>query len=161
MSDRSVFRFLFGIAARAPQLDQRTVLLRLVTGLANHYNAMTCRLYTTNGTSPLATASEDEAIELLDEAPRARLTAMEERLVRAALESGSYASALDLDADGTLVDFLHDDIGVHSVFAFPITSDGRTFGAILLYLTLDSPPLSDVDQAALTSVGELVRLAAE
>ena len=159
MSDRSVFRFLFGLAARAPQLDRDEVLSRLVTGLANHYDAMTCRLYTANGSDPLATASEDEAIELLEEAPRARLMAMEERLVRLALERGAYASALDLDPDGDLTDFLHQAIGVQSVFAFPITADGRTFGAIVLYLTMASPPLGEADQQALTAVGELVRLA--
>ncbi len=159
MSERSIFRFLFRVAARAPDLDQRTVLDRLVTGIANHYDAMTCRLYTAHGASPVAGADEDEAIELLPDEHRMRLREMEERLIRSALERGMYASALDFDADGDLADFLHDVVGVQHVFAFPILADGRSFGAIVLYLPISSPPLNEADQQALMAVGELVRLA--
>ncbi|MGE0193981.1 MAG: GAF domain-containing protein [Planctomycetota bacterium] len=160
MSERSIFRLLFRVAARAPQLDRRTVLDRIVTGIANHYDALTCRLWTVNGSSPLAGADEDETLELLDPISRSRLREMEELLVGTALERGAYASALDLDPEGELTDFLHDVVGVHEVFAFPITADGRTFGAIVLYLPLASPPLAEADQQALMAVGELVRMAA-
>lgn len=160
MSERSIFRFLFRVAARAPHLDRRSVLDRIVTGLANHYDALTCRLWTVNGSSPLAAADEDESLELLDPISRSRLREMEELLVGTALERGAYASALDLDVDGELTDFLHEVVEVLEVFAFPITADGRTFGAIVLYLPLSSPPLGEADQQALMAVGELVRLAA-
>lgn len=160
MAERSVFRFLFRLAARVEQLDRRSLLERLVTGLANHYNALACRLYTANaGREAIATADEAEELELLSEEDRRRIDEMDVALVKRALEKDSYSSSLDLDPEGGLSDFLMERVGALDVFSFPIAADGKTYGAIVLYLPLESPPLADADQQALLAVGELARMA--
>ena len=159
MEKRSIFRFLFRLASRAPGLRQQELLNRLVTGIANSYEAMCVRLYGGSPLAELASAEEHEDIELLEDAERARLDAMERELVVRCHESGRFRSARDIDPEGDLDTFLRDTIGGPDVFAFPIQQDGGARGVVLLYLSNDGVSLDEADVQAMAALGALIRLA--
>ena len=161
MEQNSIFRFLFRLAADAHRLTRERLLRRLVTGLANYYNATTCRIYLTSDTRAVASADDDESFEMLGEEALRRLAAIETLLVQHARANGTYASALDLESDDETEEFLHDTLGVMDVFAFPLVTGGASVGSALLYLPTESKPLGEADIQALSAVGEVLRVAAE
>ena len=161
MEENSIFRFLFRLAADSHRLTRERLLRRLVTGLANFYNATTCRIYLNSTTRAAASAADDESFELLGEEARNRLAAIEALLVQHARTKREYASALDLDNDEETEDFLHDTLGVMDVFAFPLITGGKVVGSALLYLPKNSKPLREADLQALSAVGEMLRVATE
>lgn len=161
MEHNSIFRFLFRLAADAHRLTQGRLLRRLVTGLANYYNATTCRIYLNSMTRPAASAADDDSFETLGEDGTRRLAAIEALLVQHARKTQGYASALDLDSDEETETFLHETLGVMDVFAFPLISGTKAVGSVLLYLPNESKPLGEADIQALSAVGEMLRVATE
>jgi hypothetical protein len=158
VGEASVFRFLYGMAARAPLLARDALLERLVTGLANHYGAEGCAIYL--GESGWAAAAADPApsVARLEALDRARLETIEARLVSETREHRRMTSALDLGED---VDaFLESALGVADVFGFPLTSAaGEVFAVVVIYLGEEACPFRDPDMYALCSLGDLVALA--
>ena len=161
MEQNSIFRFLFRLAADAHRLTRERLLRRLVTGLANYYNATTCRIYLASTTRAAASAADDETFEMLGAEGAQRLAAIEALLVQHARKNQQYVSALDLESDVETEEFLHDTLGVMDVFAFPLITGGEAVGSALLYLPNDSKPLGEADLQALSAVGEMLRVATE
>ena len=161
MEQNSIFRFLFRLAADAHRLTRERLLRRLVTGLANFYNATTCRIYLASTTRPAASAADDDTFETLGDEGLQRLAAIEALLVTHAKKTEQYVSALDLESDDEMEVFLHDTMGVMDVFAFPLITGGEAVGCALLYLPTESKPLGEADIQALSAVGEMLRVAQE
>ena len=161
MRHPTVFQFLFRLSADCGRLPADRLLRRLVTGLANHYNASTCSVHKDDSGWPTATADLGEDFVELDALQRARLESIEARLVRETIKSNERTSALDLDGEESLEEWLTDALGVMDIFAFPLRVDMRPRGALVLYLPTDSKPLGDSDLQALMAIGEVLRVAAE
>jgi hypothetical protein len=156
-----VFRFLYGLAADARRLSRRRLLGRLVTGLANHYAATSCALFLGDGPDPVAAALPERRFEALAPEVRGRYRDLDRRLVARARERLTFASALELDRDGDVMDFLSETLALMDIFAFPLKSGRETEGAVVLYLSEDARPVGEADAQALMALGELVRLARE
>jgi len=158
MQRPSVFPVLFRLAARAPGLTPAVFQARLTTGLANHYGALSCALYTDATGWASAVADPAPAVAELSRLDRARLETIEARLVRATVEERRMRSALDLEDRGDIDAFLSSRLGVFDIFAFPLHDGGRPFAVLVLYLGADSQHLGESDIQALSALGYLGEL---
>ncbi len=152
----SVFQFLFRLAADIRVVTPVRILHRLVTGLANHYGASGCAIYARLDRDLRISADTDENIGRLSDESRARIRAVELRLVHAVHRKGKMVSALDIDIADEQTAQAIAELGVMDMFCFPLRSGAQMPGAVVLYLPPDSRSLSEKDQAALEAVGEFL-----
>lgn len=149
------FGFLFRLAARAHRLPQMEVVRRLLVGLANRYDAVTCSYFAINGSAPSRSTEPPSAAEPV---------AGELRRIAAAVAKHSRAerklvSALDvLDSHAEDQERIEAALGPCDTFGFPLMAEGELHGCIVLCLRGDEA-LTDADLHALLSVGECLRAA--
>jgi len=161
VADASIFRFLYGMAARAPALQETAFLRRLVTGLANHYGAEGCAIYTDASGWAAAAADPAPAVAKLSRLDKARLETIEARVVAKTHETDRMISALDLEEDEVEA-FLTRTLGVADVFGFPLKTEEdaeRVYGVVVIYLGEDAKPFRDPDMYAMSSLGGLIAMA--
>lgn len=163
IDDSSIFRFLFRLSADARSVPIRQFLRRLVTGLANHYQAASCSIYLGSRRGLLASAEPSEELELLVAEHEDALRDLESRLVALAFERGTHVSALDLidpesEDEAVTPDAL---LAAWDVFAFPLNTSGGTRAVVVLFLNEASRALGDTDIQALLALGEVLEVGAE
>ena len=158
--DRSAetFRFLFWLATVGHRLDVNGFLERLVVGIANRFGAATCSICRFGAKRTTVWASAGSPLLELSGAERAYLQTLNGRLIQHAADTGELVSALDLDVDGDVNEFLDDFLPQMDIFAFPLISDATVQGVLVLYLPGGSTPLQDADVQALLSVAEVLRV---
>ncbi len=144
------FGFLFRLASKAHRLGRREVLRRLLVGLANRFDAVTCSYYAMGGNAPSrSTEPAQEAAPVAGELRR--LSAAVAKLCRTERQ---LVSALDLpeqhEDDKRRVE---ETLGACDTFAFPLLAEGKLNGCIVICLR-GYEALSDPDLHALLSVGE-------
>ncbi len=150
-----MFGFLFRLAARAHRLQKGEVLRRLLLGLSNRFDAVTCSFYSLSGTAP---SRSTEAAR--DAAPVAgeirRLSAAVAKLCRS---ERTVVSALDLPQDAANDrERIEEILGPCDTFGFPLMAEGDLHGCIVLCLRGDER-LGDADLHALLSIGECLQTA--
>lgn len=160
--DSSIFRFLFRLSADARLVPIRQFLRRLVTGLANHYQAATCSIYLGSRRGLLASAEPSEELEQLVAEHEDALRELEARLVALAFDRGTHVSALDLvDPDSDEEATSDKLLAAWDVFAFPLNTSGGTRAVVVLFLNEASRPLGEGDIQALLALGEVLEVGAE
>ncbi len=149
------FGFLFRLAARAHHLPQREVVRRLLVGLANRFDAVTCGFYSLDGTAPSRSTEPAHAAAPIESELR-RTSAALAKLCRA---QRTLVSALDLPAEyAQELGRIEDALGPCDTFAFPLLAEGELLGCIVLCLRGDEA-LHDPDLHALLAVGECLHAA--
>ena len=151
-------RVLFRLAARAPHNSLEDMMSRVTTSVANHFAAVACSLHTDASGWAAAAAEPIRAMQKMERIDRARQETIEANLVKAAVRRQTMMSALDLEERSEIEAFLQRTLGVIDIFAFPLLVDGRVSAVLVLYLSLDSDPLSEADIHGLLSIGELLAL---
>ena len=146
------FGFLFRLAARAHSLPRREVVRRLLVGLANRYDAVTCSFYSLSGTAPSrSTEPASEATPVAGELRR-----ISAAVAKHCRTVGKVVSALDvLDNHGEDQERIEDALGPCDTFGFPLKAEGQLHGCIVICLRGDES-LGEADLHALLSVGELL-----
>lgn len=159
--DRSahIFRFLFRMATLGHRLGVDVFLERLVVGIANRYGAASCSLCRFGTKRKTVWASAGPPLLGLSGTERVYLHTLNGRLVQHAADTGAVVSALDLDVDGDVNDFLDDLLPHMDIFAFPLVAHESVEGVLVLYLPVGSTPLGDTDIQALLSVAEVLGVA--
>ena len=152
-------RVLFRLASRAPHNALETVMSRVTTSIANHFAAVACSLHTDASGWAAAAAEPIREMQKMDRLDRARQETIEANLVREAVRQKILVSALDLEERSEIEAFLQRTLGVVDIFAFPLIVEGRVSAVLVLYLSLDSDPLSEADIHGLMAIGELLTLA--
>ena len=136
---------------------------RLVTGLANHYGAEGCAIYTDSSGWAAAAADPAPAVAELERIDRARLETIEARIVNLAQESDRMVSALDLEEGQDETEaFLTRTLGIADIFGFPIKAqdaDESVYGVVVIYLGEDAKAFRDPDMYAMSSLGGLIAMA--
>ncbi len=161
MNKESVFRFLFRLSAEARRLPTRVVLQRLVNGLANRYGAAGCAIYRYGRLRGTCWADPSPELTSLSPEDRANLHNLDGRLVQEAMTRGKIVSALDLDVDGDITDFLDGELEGMDIFAFPLMVGAQPRGALIMYLTTESESLGETDMQAMLALGEVLEVAQE
>lgn len=159
MAEESVFSFLYKLASRAPRLSADAFLKRLVTGVANHYDAVGCAIHADASGWAAAAADPAPMVEELSTLDRARLETIEARIVKDAVDRGQMVSALDLEGEEEVEAFLTAALGIVDIFGFPLKQDESVFAVVVIYLGPDSLPFRDPDMYAMYSLAQLVVLA--
>lgn len=154
MRDRvRIFRFLYKLASDAQRLSPDRFARRLVTGLANNYEAVACALFLEGRSEPIARADVHPAFPSGN--PAMRALAVE--LVELAHETGDIASALDLpdrfEPNRALLD---EAVGANDLFAFPLSRSGEQRATLVLCLPMSGPALDEPDVQALLALGEFL-----
>ncbi len=157
--DTPLHQVLFRLAARAPALDRAAVMQRLCTAIANNLGAVACSIHGDVSGWPVVTAAPVREIEQMDPLDRARRETIEARLVKETFARDGMISALDLEGRQEVEAFFQRTLGIIDIFAFPLREGGETRGVLVVYLSLDSDPLSDGDVHGLLACGELVGMA--
>ncbi len=162
VDDASVFRFLFRLSADARLVPIRQFLRRLVTGLANHYEAATCSIYLSSARGLLASAEPSLDLEDLVEVHQEAIKDLQQRLVERAFETGELTSGMDLaNPDSDLVPTEDELLRGWDVFAFPLNTTGGTSAVVVLFLGETSRSLGESDIQALMALGEVLEVGAE
>lgn len=157
--DGTLHEVLFRLAARAPGLGPEELRKRLCTAIANHFGAVACSLHTDASGWPTVAAEPVRAVAKMAALDRARRETIEARLVKEGLRRDTLISALDLEGREEVEAFFQRTLGVVDIFAFPLTHGGTVDAVLVLYLSLDSDPLSESDIHGLLACGELLALA--
>lgn len=152
-------RVLFRLASRAPQNTLEAMMSRVTTSVANHFAAVACSLHTDASGWAAATAEPIRAMKKMARLDRARQETIEANLVKEAVRREALVSALDLEERSEIEAFLQRTLGVVDIFAFPLLVDGRVSAVLVLYLSLESDPLSEADIHGLMAIGEMLALA--
>ena len=156
-----MFRFLFRLAADAHRIPADRLLQRLVTGLANRYGAAGCSLYRYGRLRATCWAPPGPPLTDLPREDRAYLHNLDGRLVQAAMRNRYFVSALDLDQDGDITQFLETQLSGTYAFAFQLLTDEGPRGALVMYLPAESDALNDGDIQALMALGEVLQVTEE
>ncbi len=151
-------RVLFRLAARAPHNSLEGMMSRVTTSVANHFAAVACSIHTDASGWAAAAAEPIREMQKMARLDRARQETIEANLVKEAVRRKALVSALDLEDRSEIEAFLERTLGVVDIFAFPLLVDGRVSAVLVIYLSLDSDPLSEADIHGLLSVGELLAL---
>ena len=149
------FGFLFRLAARAHRLPRAELVRRLLVGLANRFDAVTCSFYDLSGSAPSrSTEPADAALPVAGELRR-----ISAAVAKHCRTERKLVSALDvLDLHGEDQERIEAALGPCDTFGFPLVSEGQIHGCIVLCLRGDEA-LSDADLHALLSVGECLQAA--
>ena len=161
MTDPTIIRFLCRLAVDARRTPRDQLLKRMVIGLANHFGASACSIYRYGRLRAAAWAPPGEEITRLEPEDRANLHNLDGRLVQEVLAKQTLVSALDLDLDGDIIDFMKESLGEMDIFAFPLMIEDGPRGALVMYLPEGSRPLNDADVQALMALGEVMEVAEE
>ena len=155
----SVFRFLYRLSADVHALTRDDFMRRLVTGLANHYGATSCKVLIGGHSKPIAASDEDGRLAQLTDEDRWKIGKMEHLLLQASMEKGELASVGDIPRGSAhLYEFLEEKLGLSHVFAFPLVVNKRPRGAIILHLPEDARALAEGDVQALLAIGEILHV---
>jgi hypothetical protein len=149
------FRFLFRLSAKAHRLSRKDLFRRLLVGLSNRFDAVTCSFYSMSGSAPSrSTEAAQEAAPIAGELRRisaavAKLCRSRRRVVSALDLPESYADSLRR---------IEEILGPCDTLGFPLLADGRLHGCIVLCLRGEEGLVAP-DLHALLSIGECLHVA--
>jgi len=157
----NVYRLLFRMAARAAEFESHDFQSRLVTSIANRYGASACSIYRCGKRRSTAWAQTAADVMGLSQDEKAYLHNLDGRLVQLAMAQRALVSALDLDVDGDVAQFLAEQLPGTDIFAFPLLVEAGPRGAVVMYLPPGSNALSEADLQAMMAIGEMLEVAEE
>lgn len=150
-----MFGFLFRLAAKAHGLPQKEVLRRLLVGLSNRFDAVTCSYYALDGSVPSRSTEPADVVAPIAGEIRTLAAAIANRC----RSEGKVVSALDL-SEGHAEDRRRIEavLGPCDTFGFPLMAEGVMRGCIVICLRGEEV-LGDADLHALLSIGECLHAA--